>query len=286
MLQLPPFRYLSSNAALYAGAALASVAITSSTSINTLENTTAVGTLAATGGGTITWSLTGGADLAKFSIGSSSGALSFNVAPDFEAPADADLNNIYLVQVRATNGITSDTKTFSVTVTDVVEAPVFTTIVDPTLTVTETGWINYVIRTQIPTFLVSVAGTKLRFTMKAASTALQIGGMTVGRKGTGNVDFASAPATVTFSGAAGVTVAANGSVVSDVVSFSHDGVFPLVVAVHFTGNVWLANSSANMPGWQTYYRPGAGGSLTSLTADQTTAWSNHGLSIDKIESSP
>jgi hypothetical protein len=126
MLQLPPFRYQTNNAALYAGASLASVVITSSTTFSVLENTTAVATLTATGGGTITWSLTGGADIAKFTINSSSGALAFGTAPDFEMPTDADGNNIYLVQVRATNGVTSDTKSLSITVTDVVE-----TVPDP-----------------------------------------------------------------------------------------------------------------------------------------------------------
>lgn len=148
MLQLPPFRYQTNNAALYAGAALASVVITSGTTFSVAENTTAVATLTATGGGTITWSLTGGADLAKFSIGSSSGVLTFNSAPDFETPTDADGNNIYLVQVQATNGITSDTKSLSVTVTDVSEAALdldFTTMptLDPRITFSRTSLATY-----------------------------------------------------------------------------------------------------------------------------------------------
>jgi hypothetical protein len=145
MLQLPPFRYLSNNAALYAGTALAPVAITSATSFNTAENTTAVATLTATGGGTITWSKTGGADTAKFSIGSSSGVLAFVSPPDFETPTDADVNNIYVVQVQATNGTMSDTKTINVTVTDVGEwatlngTPAQVTLSNGNLTVTAAG---------------------------------------------------------------------------------------------------------------------------------------------------
>lgn len=149
MLQLPPFRYQTNNAALYAGAALASVVITSATTFNVAENTTAVATLTATGGGTITWSLTGGADLAKFTVNTSSGALTFNSAPDFETPTDADGNNIYLVQVQATNGVTSDTNSLSVTVTDVAETVLdlnFTTMaptLDPRITFTRTSLATY-----------------------------------------------------------------------------------------------------------------------------------------------
>lgn len=95
------------------------VAITSATTFSTNEGTTAIATLTATPGG-ITWSLVGGADLATFSINAATGALSFNSAPDFEAPSDSDLDNVYIVQVQASNGITSDTKTLSVTVLNVV----------------------------------------------------------------------------------------------------------------------------------------------------------------------
>lgn len=148
MLQLPPFRYQTNNAAVYAGAALASVAITSATSFNTAENTTAVATLTATGGGTITWSKTGGADTAKFSIGSSSGVLAFVSPPDFETPTDADANNIYVVQVQATNGTTIDTKTINVTVTDVAETVLdldftATPTLDPRITFSRTSLATY-----------------------------------------------------------------------------------------------------------------------------------------------
>ena len=51
----------------------------------------------------VTWSLNGGADAALFTINSSSGALSFSSAPDHESPNDDDENNIYEVQIRATD---------------------------------------------------------------------------------------------------------------------------------------------------------------------------------------
>ncbi|WP_269616449.1 cadherin domain-containing protein [Prochlorococcus marinus] len=86
-------------------------ASTSSKTIN--ENTTAVHTF--TANEPITWSLNGGADASKFSINSSTGALTFSSAPDFESPNDADSGNNYIVIVRATD-TSSDTSDQTITI--------------------------------------------------------------------------------------------------------------------------------------------------------------------------
>jgi hypothetical protein len=90
------------------------------------ENSTAVTSVTATDpdlGTTLVYSITGGADAAKFQIGTATGALAFIAAPDFEAPADADANNNYVVEVSVTDGGLSDTQTITVSVTDVNEQP-------------------------------------------------------------------------------------------------------------------------------------------------------------------
>lgn len=70
----------------------------------------------------VTWSLAGGADQARFTINSTSGLVSFSPAPDFENPTDADANNVYVVVIKATDAAGNfTTQTFTVTVTDVVE---------------------------------------------------------------------------------------------------------------------------------------------------------------------
>ena len=95
-----------------------------SASISIAENTTAVTTVTATdadGTAVITYSISGGADAAKFQIGSSSGVLSFVTAPDFEIPTDANTDNAYVVIVQASDGTNTDTQTITVTVTDVAE---------------------------------------------------------------------------------------------------------------------------------------------------------------------
>jgi VCBS repeat-containing protein len=90
------------------------------------EGTTAVATF--TANESVTWSLLGGADQAKFTINATTGALSFNSAPDFDSPADADANNTYLVHIRAVDGNgNASTQTVTVTVADLDEiAPTIT----------------------------------------------------------------------------------------------------------------------------------------------------------------
>ena len=88
------------------------------------ESTGTVHTAAATDadGDTLAYGLSGGADQALFNLDSSSGALTFIDAPDFETPGSADGNNDYEVQIEAADGNGGTTnQTVTVTVTDVVE---------------------------------------------------------------------------------------------------------------------------------------------------------------------
>ncbi|WP_447774854.1 VCBS domain-containing protein [Pseudomonas chlororaphis] len=92
-------------------------------SINLEENTAAVTTVAATDADLpaqiLSYSIVGGADAAKFSIVTSTGALSFISAPNFEAPTDSGTNNVYDVIVRASDGTLFDDQAIVVTVTGV-----------------------------------------------------------------------------------------------------------------------------------------------------------------------
>jgi Ca2+-binding RTX toxin-like protein len=93
-------------------------------SLSIPENIATVTTVTATdadAGTTLTYSISGGADAALFQINASTGALSFISAPNFEQPADADHNNSYIVQVRASDGSLFDDQAITVNVTDVPE---------------------------------------------------------------------------------------------------------------------------------------------------------------------
>ncbi|WP_454834253.1 VCBS domain-containing protein [Pseudomonas lini] len=100
-------------------------------SINVAENSTVVTTVVATDADlpaqTLSYSIVGGADAAKFSIVSGTGALSFVSAPNFEAPTDSGTNNVYDVIVRASDGTLFDDQALAVSVTGINDnSPVIT----------------------------------------------------------------------------------------------------------------------------------------------------------------
>lgn len=97
------------------------------TSFSAAENQTSVGTLAANE--SVTWSKVGGVDSATVSIVSATGVITFNFAPNFEAPTDVGADNVYNVTVRATDtaGNTRD-QAIAITVTDVVDTSSFNSL--------------------------------------------------------------------------------------------------------------------------------------------------------------
>ncbi|WP_310473926.1 cadherin domain-containing protein [Sandarakinorhabdus sp.] len=93
--------------------------------VQVAERTTLAATFAASdpdAGATITWSITGGADAALFTIDAATGALSFTAAPEFAVPLDANADNVYDVVVRASDGNLFDEQALAITVTDAAES--------------------------------------------------------------------------------------------------------------------------------------------------------------------
>jgi hypothetical protein len=84
-----------------------------------VENATAAYQATATDpeGNALTYSISGGADAARFSI-TTAGALNFAPAPDFDLPTDADGNNIYSVQIRVSDGTNNVDQTVNITVSN------------------------------------------------------------------------------------------------------------------------------------------------------------------------
>jgi VCBS repeat-containing protein len=84
------------------------------------ENTRAVTTIAAADEDfdTIAFSLSG-TDVSRFDIDASTGVITFKAAPDFEAPADANGDNVYEVSITASDGTLTDTVALTITVDDV-----------------------------------------------------------------------------------------------------------------------------------------------------------------------
>ena len=78
--------------------------ITDPGALSVTEGTASVTTIEASDadGDSVTLSVSGGADEAAFAL--EDGALSFAAAPDFEAPTDADGDNVYVVEISASDG--------------------------------------------------------------------------------------------------------------------------------------------------------------------------------------
>lgn len=122
------------NAAILAGAATnpagvllvdtLAPTITSPAAVSIAENQTLVVGVTASDNNPsgLTYAITGGADAARFTIGASSGSLSFLTAPNFEAPDDVGANNVYDIQISVSDsaGLTGS-QALAVTVTDVAE---------------------------------------------------------------------------------------------------------------------------------------------------------------------
>ena len=88
------------------------------------ENTTELTTFTATDidGDALTYSISGGVDQALFQIDSATGVLTFISAPDYENPLDEDTDNIYDVQVSATDPSGASTSvSYVITVNNVSE---------------------------------------------------------------------------------------------------------------------------------------------------------------------
>ena len=104
----------------------ASPEITSGSSFTVVEGETAVATLTATDTDTqdsdLIWSLSGGADQAKFII-TNSGVLALGAAEDFEAPDDRNTDGVYQVTVQVSDGGRTDTADLTVTLANLNEAP-------------------------------------------------------------------------------------------------------------------------------------------------------------------
>lgn len=92
-------------------------------SIDVPENETEVTAVIATDADlpavTLAYTISGGADAAKFAINSSTGVLTFVSAPDFETPTDTDVDNVYLVVVDVSDGRFNDSQAIAVTVAPV-----------------------------------------------------------------------------------------------------------------------------------------------------------------------
>ena len=153
---------------------VASPAFTTAATLSLLEGGTSA--LTVEGAGTIT--MTGGADLSKFTL-SAANVLSFNVATDFETPLDSGADNVYNVSFTATEGSETSTLDLAITVTDAFEGRVIDGPVSGALVFVDVNG-NYSQDTGEPSGTTDVNGLffveKGDVTISADSKLISIGG--------------------------------------------------------------------------------------------------------------
>ena len=123
--------------------------VSTANALTVAEGTVSVVNLAATDSDTsavdLTWTLTGGADQSHFSL-SSSGALAFTQAKDFEQPDDDGADGTYNITVQVSDGVNDTSADITVTLTDVAEqsgappAPETPTVFDAGQTAVTVNW--------------------------------------------------------------------------------------------------------------------------------------------------
>ena len=115
--------------------------ITSAASADVIENSTGtIHTAAASDpeGKALTYTISG-TDADDFNIDSSSGALSFANAPDFEIPSDADGDNTYQLNLEASDGTNTSSQALTISVSNVNEAPTITSAAATSVNENTTG---------------------------------------------------------------------------------------------------------------------------------------------------
>ncbi|MGE0312860.1 MAG: cadherin-like domain-containing protein [Lautropia sp.] len=169
------------------------------------------------------FSLTGGADAALVTVDPASGVLRWVAPPDFEAPGDANGDNVYELVVAVGDGRASATQSLAVAVTDVDEPPTFTAYgpmnVAPGATrVVDAGALNATdpdsaaAAVQLWVLVAPTHGELLRdATVLAAGDRFTLAELVAGRIAYRNVDVVATTDTVEFGASNGVPPASAGA---------------------------------------------------------------------------
>ena len=128
---------------------------------------------------TLSYSLSG-TDADRFMIDAATGEVRFIEAPDFEAPGDADADNVYDIIVTASDGVNTAERTVAIMVTDENDPPIFTS--DAAVSVAENQTVAY---TALAT---DADGDDLSYSLSGTDAALFMIDAT-----TGEVRFIEAP---------------------------------------------------------------------------------------------
>ncbi|MBK8961158.1 MAG: FG-GAP repeat protein [Proteobacteria bacterium] len=188
----------------------------------------------------LTYSISGGADASLFTIDSATGVVRFVAAPDFEAPQDSNADNVYQLQIMASDGIVSSEQSLGITVTDANDAPLLDSSATPTLASVNAGSAapSGAVGTLVASLVDPVGGGGVNNVLDADGTPLGL-----------------------------ALTAANASNGTWWFSLNNGGSWSTVGAVSDTSALLLSASSARL-----YFHPNAGFSGTIANAITFRAW--------------
>lgn len=190
----------------------------------------------------VSWSITGGADASLFELSGSTLRFAGNTTHDPDAPADADANNIYVVEVTCERHGLSDSQDISVYVT---AAGGWFTVFQITPDNQSGSYGNQNTRQLLIRPFVSgtSAAGKARVTFISGLTnGLAVAKAVIGHGAlSGNTyDFTGDQVAMTFSGSPAFSIAANTEIVSDEITFAFGANDDLVIALlHQNTTSWL-----------------------------------------------
>ena len=101
-------------------------------------------------GNSLTYTLAAGGDNDLFNINTTTGAVTFKVAPDFEAPTDAGADNVYDITVTASDGTHTTNQAVAITVTNLdepgepIDLGTWGKLINPVVVVVDGGQVYYV----------------------------------------------------------------------------------------------------------------------------------------------
>jgi hypothetical protein len=123
-------------------------------------------------GDTVTYSISGGSDAARFTI-QPWGDLAFvGGPPDYETPADANGDNVYEVEVQASDGALADLQLLVITVTDVFDDPIPVTVLEGLTFVTNVVRIHPGMPLPVTTYQIVGGADAAQFTIDATTGRL------------------------------------------------------------------------------------------------------------------
>lgn len=254
--------------------------ITSSNSVSNAENSTLSHSL--TANETVTWSIVGGADQTKFEISGSTLRWASNGTKDFEAPDDANTDNAYVVDVRATDLASNTTdQTITVTVTDAAE---WSTAFSDALNLDSTGWSGYNMRQVLDASQITGSGSNIRLTLESASGAgFSIDALYVGHQaGAGDAyDMDGSQVQLLVSGSGTISLGAGATVVTDPAAFAYDETKAIIISCHFNASSDVRGRNASGAGTN-FFKNAASEAGTSDVSGYA-ATNNANRLVNKIE---